>query len=187
MSGSKRNSSKKASGVNENTKPIKDRKFSYAAMRRAAEVGAVHGYYMAYTKHGLKAGEAIDVAALTDWALKQVRDNIKKIEGIGFIEYPDQTERIDVLKEVVEIAASGGYKLSQSMASPLRRGKKKKQARRLAVEGLLEQKPLITFDEIVRQTKHTQPKRERKNAVKHQKAIYDILREIAPNKLKTKE
>jgi hypothetical protein len=100
---------------------------TYAIAKRVAEVGMMHGYYMAYLAHGLKEGEPIDVAALTTWSMEQVRKEIEQLQGIGFIQQPDGTSvRLDVLKDVVEIGYREQIVLARSLSSKnLRKGKKK--------------------------------------------------------------
>lgn len=165
--------------------PVEKRRFTYGMMRRAAEIGAAHGYYMAYMQFGLKEGEGIDVAVLYDLAVQSVREKIARIEGIGFIQYPEgEPVRMDVRKEIVEMAVSGKNELAGA-GSP-NKGKRRAGSLKYAVEQLIDI-PGITPEQIEEKTKGVKWKGKIRNRVKHKKAVYDVLIKIAPNLLKEKE
>ena len=153
-------------------------------MRRAAEIGAAYGYYFAYGDYGVKPGEHFDVQAVYAMAREKVRQTIQGIEGIGFIPTAEGKVRVDVLKELVEIADSGKYDLARETILRVTSRGSKKGALRREIERLIENDKDITREQIIALTAHVRNKHgKRRTPVKHKRAVYDALRDIASKPL----
>jgi hypothetical protein len=159
---------------------LEKKRFTYKAMRRAALVGAMHGYYFAYTEFGLKEGDDLDVAAATKMSLEKVLEDIAGIEGVGFTA---PGIRIDVLKDIVRMADSDKADIAECV-----RGKRKQKAKKaftLKVEEL-DKDEGITPAGMIAATKALWKRdndKDRYNLVKHKKAISDVLRRSGSKRL----
>jgi ElaB/YqjD/DUF883 family membrane-anchored ribosome-binding protein len=166
---------------------LENKRFNYKAMQRAALIGAQHGYFFAYMEYGYESGTDIDVAKISEFSLEKVRRAIAQIDNNGWVESKEVTSRMDVIKDIVQITNSAEDVLSASASSLIQRKSKSKSKLTVEIEKL-ESASGMTREIIVSKTKKIwRFNRKIYKAVKHKKAVYDVLRKMDSKLLKSKE